>query len=95
MHDALSTAGMANAFAKDADFSGVTTDEVLSLSEVIYQGFFGVNEEGSDAPKTATVQTQEALSGLRQVVVDRPFLFAVRDRQTGLVLIIGRVVSPS
>jgi serpin B len=95
LHDALSTAGMANAFAKDADFSGVTTDEVLSLSEVIYQGFFGVNEEGSDAPKTVTVQTQESLSGLRQVVVDRPFLFVVRDRQTGLVLIIGRVVSPN
>jgi len=95
LHEPLSAQGMPIAFSKEADFSGVTTDEILSLSEVVYQGFFGVDEEGSDAPKTATVQTEDSLSGLRKVVIDRPFLFVVRDRATGLILILGRVVAPN
>ncbi len=98
LHDPLTAQGLGSAFSTDADFPGVTTDEMLSLSDVIYQGFFGVNEEGTDAPTTtATVQpaTDPSVAGLRTVQIDRPFLFVVRDRTTGAAILIGRVVNPN
>jgi serpin B len=96
LRDVLSAHGLDKAFSREADFSGVTTDEALSLSEVVYQGFFGVNEEGTDAQNTATLvpKTEVSMRGARRLVIDRPFLFFVRDRETGLLLLVGRVVDP-
>jgi serpin B len=97
LQDPLTRLGLDVAFSRDADFSGVTSDEVLSLSHVAYQGFIKVDEEGTDPnPDTATAQpTTGATAGSRRVVVDQPFLFLVRDRPTGTILMIGRVVTPS
>ena len=96
LQDTLSGMGLALPFTRDADFSGVTTDEVLSLSDVVYQGFYGVDEEGTDAPKTATAQSADPqpVPKISPIVINQPFVFAVRDRTTGLILWIGRVVNP-
>lgn len=93
--DELEAMGLTDAFDKSADFSGITSDELLQLSGVAYQGYFGIDEEGSDADTRANATTTPTPSpGAERVVVDRPFVFAVRDRETGLVLLVGRVVSP-
>ena len=95
LRDQLVALGLPNIFSRDADFSGITTDEVVSVSDDVYQGFFGVSEEGTDPLNTATAQsTTGSLAGARKIVFERPFLFFVRDRETGLVLIQGRVVAP-
>jgi serpin B len=97
LQDPLTRLGLDVAFTRDADFSGVTSDEVLSLSHVAYQGFIKVDEEGTDpSPDTATAQpTTGTSAGSRRIVVDQPFVFLVRDRPTGSILMIGRVVAPS
>jgi serpin B len=93
--DELESMGLTDAFDRSADFSGITSDEVLDLSGVAYQGYFGVDEEGTDAETTANATVKDAPApGAEKVTVDRPFVFAVRDRETGLVLFMGRVVSP-
>ena len=93
----LSTMGLTNPFTRDADFSGVTTDEVLSLSSVAYQGYFAVSEDGTNpVADTVTAQPVSPSSTGRNtsVLFNRPFVFAVRDKATGTVLWIGRFVDP-
>jgi serpin B len=97
LNESLASMGAPNLFS-DANLSGVTADEQLSLSEAVYQAFFGVNEDGTDPPgTTATVQSPDSppVASTRQVAIDRPFVFAVRDRDTGLVLFLGRVTNPA
>lgn len=81
-----------------AEFGGITTDEPLSLSANLHQAFVSVDEEGTQA-RAATVQAPaEAVppgpATATRLVVDRPFLFALRDRQTGVLLALGHVVNP-
>lgn len=87
-----------SAFGTDADFSGITADETLAITDVVYKGFYGINEEGTDAANTATAAPTDdttGMAGARSVTIDQPFLFYVRDRQTGVVLLLGRVVNPA
>ena len=66
------------------------------MSEVLYKGFYGVDEEGTESVDATTAQptTETNIAGVKTVTVDRPFVFFVRDRDSGLVLLIGRVVNP-
>jgi serpin B len=56
-----------------------------------------VGEAGTEAAAaTAGVMPPSAIpEDLVMVVVDRPFLFLIRDVQTGMVLFVGRVVDPT
>jgi serpin B len=90
----LESIGLRDAFNRNADFSGITSDEVLSLSGMAYQGYFGIDEEGTDAETTATAPAPETTPAASRVTVDRPFLFAVRDGETGLIVLLGQVLDP-
>jgi serpin B len=93
----LSVLGMPLAFDPErADFSAITTQEPLVISDVFHQGFIAVDEEGTEAA-AATAVVFEAVSGAvgADLVVDRPFLFAIRDIPTGAILFLGRVTDPT
>ena len=88
---------MPTAFTGAADFSGITTAERLSISNVIHQANIDVDEKGTEAA-AATAVVMRATAILAQPVtvrVDRPFLFALRDVPTGAILFLGRVADPS
>ena len=55
-----------------------------------------VNEEGTVAAAATSVEigVTSAPSELR-IVVDRPFLVAIRERLTGTILFLGRVTNPA
>jgi serine protease inhibitor len=99
----LPVMGMPTAFNADlADFSGITTDEQLYISDVIHQANIDVDENGTEAA-AATAVVMGATSGGPdseeeppvEMRLDHPFLFALRDRETGVVLFLGQVVDPS
>lgn len=93
----LTTMGLSSAFSRTAaDFSGITTDEPLAITDVVYQGYVAIDADGSES-SAATVRTPDRRPPVdaRRVTIDRPFLFAIRDRSTGLLLELGRVVEPS
>lgn len=91
----LEELGLVDAFTRDADFSGITSDEVLSLSGTAYEAYYGIDEEGTDAETTATAPSPESPAPAAvKLTIDRPFVFAVRDRGTGLILLLGQVVDP-
>ena len=96
--DTLQSLGITAAFSSDADLSGITTQESLDVAAVIHQANITVDEAGTEAA-AATAVIGEATSAPPSdpivFTVDRPFVFALRDRGTEAILFIGRVGDPS
>jgi serpin B len=97
LSDALAALGMPTAFSDRADFSGITTQEALQIAAVVHQANIDVDEAGTEAA-AATAVIMRALGMPADPVtltVDRPFVFALRDLETGAVVFLGRVADPS
>jgi serpin B len=97
--DILAALGMPSALdAERADFSGMTTAERLFIGKVIHQANISVDEKGTEAAAVTVVGMDTTGGGPSETCTahaDRPFLFAVRDVETGTILFMGRVVDPS
>jgi len=97
LSDLLAALGMPSAFdAERADFSAITAELDLVISKVIHQANIDVDEKGTEAA-AATAVVMDTTGGPVDVVtvrVDRPFLFAIRDRETGAVVFLGQVTDP-
>jgi len=96
---ALSALGMPVAFTGDADFSGMDGKRDLSISDVIHKAFVSVDESGTEAAAaTAVIMAPTSMPMPEQIInvtIDRPFIFLIRDIQTGTILFIGRVMNPA
>jgi serine protease inhibitor len=92
---ALDRLGLRRArFARDA-LAGFSAED-LSLSRVLQRIELRLTEEGTEAAAaTAAVEERAATPGYVHLVVDRPFVFALRDNATGLILIAGYVGEPT
>jgi len=97
LKEALAAMGMPVAFSGDADFSGMTGNRDLYIADVVHKAFVSVDEAGTEAAAaTAVVMRLTALPGTPvEVTVDRPFVFLIRDIETGAILFVGRMVAPS
>ena len=95
--DALSALGMPVAFSDSADFSAMTGNRELVISKVVHKAFVSVDEAGTEAAAATAVMMALTAAPAEpvEVTVDRPFLFAIRDIETGALLFVGRVVDPS
>jgi serpin B len=92
----LDAMGMPIAFSGGADFSGMNGTRDLSISDIVHQAFVSVDENGTEAAAaTAVVMTTGMPAEPVQITVDHPFIFLIRDIQTGSILFVGRVVNPS
>lgn len=92
----LAAMGMPEAFSAAADFSGMTGDKDLFISDVFHKAYVGVDEKGTEAAAATAVVMKLTAAPMDplQLTVDRPFLFAIRDHQTNSILFMGRFVSP-
>jgi len=93
---ALESMGMRKAFT-GADFSGIDDKRDLRLAQVVHKAWIDVTEEGTEA--AAATGATMALVSMRMPAepvfrADRPFLFLIRDRKTGLILFEGRLTNP-
>ena len=90
--------GVKDAFMEEqADFSGMGWPRgELSIAQIKHTAFVEVNEEGTEAAAVTAVQ-MEKLSLLYYPTfrVDHPFLFLIRDNETGSILFMGRILDPS
>ena len=87
--------GMTDAFDSKADFSGIDGGHDLMILDVLHKGFVSVDEKGTEAAAaTAVILGDSAAPEAATLVVDRPFLFLIRDKPTGAILFVGRVVDP-
>lgn len=99
----LAGLGMTSAgSSSSADFSGITSPSELFIAKVIHQANIDVDEKGTEAA-AATAVGMSTTGGcgpsqpLKVITLrfDRPFLFLIRDVETGAILFMGRVVDPS
>ncbi len=92
LNDALKAMGMADAFGRNANFTRMVDGGGIWIDSVFQKCFIQVDEHGTEAGAATIVSMRKSL--IREVTFDRPFLFAVRERTTGAVLFLGRVVDP-
>ena len=92
LKDQLIGLGMDVAFSDDADFSGLSDE--IKISNVAHQAKLEVDEEGSRAAAVTEIML-EALGAAQgptiEFIVDRPFIFVIRDVDSGVILFTGRV----
>jgi serpin B len=94
----LAELGMSRALDPElADFSAMTTEERLFISKVIHQANISVDEKGTEAAAVTVVgmDTGGGPPDTCTVAANRPFLFAIRDTETGAILFLGRITDPT
>jgi serpin B len=103
LRDILTALGMPLVFdSSAADFTGISESDRIFISEVVHQANIDVDEKGTEAA-AATAVIVDTTGGCgpsspRKTInirLDHPFLFVLRDVETGAVLFMGRVVDPS
>lgn len=92
----LMNLGMKDAFMPQyADFSTISDDEIY-ISRVRHKSFVEVNEEGTEAAAVTSIEFRTtSISEPRTFYVDRPFVFALKEKSTNALLFIGKVMEPS
>ncbi len=90
--------GMKDAFSPAADFSGMGWKKGdLWIGQIKHKAFVEVNEEGTEAAAATAVEMVTKSAPPRELVfrADHPFMFLIRDNETGTILFIGRVANPA
>ncbi len=94
----LSSMGMPLAFTAGADFSGMDGRGGLFITNIIHQAFVEVNEEGTEAAAATAVILGKGISPPEEKIpvfrADHPFIFFIRDNESGNILFMGRVENP-
>ena len=93
----LGSMGMPLAFSRGADFSGMTGAPDLFISAVIHQAYVDVNEEGTEAAAATAVTMKLTSIGPTRTPAfraDHPFIFMIRDKTSGSILFLGRIMNP-
>jgi serpin B len=96
LNDELKALGMRQAFQPDeARFTRISRSlgDQLYIDFVKQKSFVDVNEVGTEAA-AVTVVGVGVTSAPVPVRIDRPFLFAIRERLSGTVLFLGKIIEP-
>lgn len=96
LNEILISMGLGIAFdPNNADFSKINTNKQLFISEVKHKTFIELNEEGTEAAAVTSVSVGVTSVGPGgEIIFDKPFLFAIREVSTGVILFLGIVESP-
>ncbi len=88
--------GINEAFTQDADFSGISKSPLL-IDDVIQKSYISVDEDGAEAAAVTAVQMRLGAlprEELKELPLDRPFIYAIKSNRTGEILFIGKVGNP-
>ena len=100
LNEVLNEMGMQKAFSGQADFSKITDQEDLFISSVRHKSFIDVNENGTEAAAVTSITFTTTSAGPGDTVqkiyftVDKPFVFAITEKDTGAILFMGEVQNP-
>ncbi len=97
LNEVLSEMGMGVSFTAAADFTGINKNGGLFIDYVKHKTFIEVNEKGTEAAAVTIVAIRENSAALHnlQFNVNRPFLYAITEKDTGAILFMGTVKNPA
>lgn len=85
--------GMRLAFTDAADFSRMTTNYPVEISLLQQNSFVAIDEDGTEAAAVTIVGVVPTSAPVAVTMrVDRPFIFVIRERLSGTVLFMGKIV---
>jgi serpin B len=92
--------GMGVAFNREsANLKGIASvdHENLSLSFVDHKAVIEVSEKGTEAAAVTNIgiRSTQMLITTRRFVVNRPYLFVIRDDRSGSILFMGKILDPT
>ena len=96
----LKELGINDAFSMSADFSNITGNKSIFVGDAIHKADISFTEKGvKAAAATAVVMLEKSIaideSYPIDVVIDKPFMFVIRDKDTGEVWFTGTVYEPT
>ncbi|MFH1465392.1 MAG: serpin family protein [Pseudomonadota bacterium] len=94
LSEPLAALGMPLAFGGGADFSGITKATSLFISAVVHKAWIGVDEQGTEAAAATAVAMTRSAGPRPSFRADHPFMFLIRDTETGAILFMGRYCEP-
>ena len=97
LKESLMKLGLKVAFTDYADFSGISLESSLKVSNVNHKAYIEVNEEETEAAAvTAITMTASSPGGSmpkpKIFKADHPFIFMIIDNNTKVIIFIGRYV---
>ncbi len=95
LNDVLKALGMEVAFTPFvANFSKIRPENDLYIDRVKHKTFVDVNEEGTEAAAATSVGIGLTSAGPGPFLVDRPFVFVIRERLSGAIIFMGKILDP-
>ncbi|XP_019720504.1 neuroserpin isoform X2 [Hippocampus comes] len=98
LKETLQELGIKSIFSKDADLSAMTVvsgGKELYIGRAVQKAYLEVTEEGAEgAVGSGMIAQTRTLVLYPQVMADHPFFFIIRNRRTGSILFMGRVLTP-
>lgn len=96
---ALQSMGMNRPFEVTADFRAIYKLDPIFINRVIHKTFIDVAEKGTEAAAVTAVEMKVGSAPMEperpfQFNADRPFLYAIVDDETGLILFLGTFMGP-
>jgi len=93
----LSDMGMPQPFTDEADFSRMSATNDLKISDVFHKAFIEVDEEGTEAAAATAVvlMMKSVFGGEKFFTANRPYLFILREKNTGSILFLGKMADPT
>ncbi|HEX6588560.1 MAG TPA: serpin family protein [Longimicrobiales bacterium] len=93
LNDDLRALGMQRVFSDAAELDRLTPEPAY-VHQVRQKSFIAVDEEGTEAAAVTSVEVR-VVSMPPHIFLDRPFVFAIRERLSGVILFLGVVGNPA
>jgi len=98
LKESLRELGVRTVFTELANLSGMDGTIKLYIQKALHKSFIDVNEEGTEAAAatevavgfTSMISSEE----IPRFTADRPFLFLIREKKSGIILFMGRFAKP-
>jgi len=95
--NSLNKIGLNEAFSADkANFKKMSSTNGIYIGEVLHKTYIQVDEVGTKAGAVTSVEMKLSSAPVGQeVILDRPFIYAIIDNSTSLPIFIGVVKNPT
>jgi serpin B len=96
LNNPLTDLGLGIAFSDDADFTLINPNKFphLEISQVVHKAYVETDESGTTAAAATSVGIIAATAPAPMPPINHPFLFAIREMSSGLIVFVGTLNNP-